>query len=426
MQFTRRLPVLRRLFASVTQSTKTGYAPQPPATPTWVEDEEPLEGYDSHIGYLPVAIGDVLGSRYIIKRKLGWGICSTVWLALQQNSSPPAFSALKILNTATSADQKLHELEFLQVIRDKNGQHPGHAHNLQLLDHFYHDASEGRHLCLVTEPLLQNLSSYVLRWPYHAIPMALLKRVTRQTLLALDYLHTECNIIHTDVKPSNILFVPPRGPTSLFALAAASAQPNRTSVGLDRSGRSITYTESDNLMYPMPEEPHAPEAWRDVQIKLTDVGVSCWADNVSGHYSDIISSPALRAPEVCVGAGWGRPADIWSLGCTIYELYMGLPLFPAGIREELYPTIHIDLLGKYPSELVKGGKYSSSFFNADGSLKNVLPGLPNVTLEQRLRQRHDADDLFVDFMIRILILDPARRPTCQELLAHEWVRFDQE
>lgn len=44
--------------------------------------EEPLSGYDPATnGYLPVGIGDTLGSRYKTVRKIGWGVYSTVWIA---------------------------------------------------------------------------------------------------------------------------------------------------------------------------------------------------------------------------------------------------------------------------------------------------------------------------------------------------------
>jgi serine/threonine-protein kinase SRPK3 len=35
--------------------------------------------------------------------------------------------------------------------------------------------------------------------------MSLVKQITKQVLLGLDYLHRECGIIHTDLKPENVL-----------------------------------------------------------------------------------------------------------------------------------------------------------------------------------------------------------------------------
>ena len=44
------------------------------------------------------------------------------------------------------------------------------------------------------------------------VPRSLVKVITRQILLGLEYLHDECDLVHTDIKPENIcefLFVSP-------------------------------------------------------------------------------------------------------------------------------------------------------------------------------------------------------------------------
>lgn len=55
-------------------------------------------------------------------------------------------------------------------------------------------------------------------------------------------------------------------------------------------------------------------------LALIFYSVACWADKVDEHFTDVIQSTGLRAPEVSIGAGWGKPADIWSLGCTVRDL----------------------------------------------------------------------------------------------------------
>ncbi|KAI0040412.1 kinase-like protein [Auriscalpium vulgare] len=404
MQFTRRLPVFRRYFASATQSRlNTVSATQPPAMPNWVGYEEPDE-------HLPVAIGDVLDSRYVVKQKLGSGFYSTVWLAERNSSSFPRFSALKILTR--EGTEILPELEYLQTMRDKNTMHPGHAHNIQLLDHFYLGAPGQHHLCLVTEALCQDLHSFASRWPYRALPLPLIRQVARQVLLGLDYLHSECNIIHTDIKPANILFAPAGDPASLFEAAIAQSNDfNEMSVASDPDELDIPYI--------IPENINSSEAWQSARVELIDVGVASWTDKVSER-SEIISSSALRAPEVCIRAGWGKPADIWSLGCTLYELCLGMPIFPPDRSNIDYPNMHVEVFGMYPPGLVRRGKDSHIYFNSDGSLIRVNPEcIP--PFDDLLADRLDASPEFVDFMHQILTLDPARRPTCQDLLAHDWL-----
>jgi serine/threonine-protein kinase SRPK3 len=58
---------------------------------------------------------------------------------------------------------------------------------------------------MVFEVLGENLLGLIKRWNHRGIPMPLVKQITKQVLLGLDYLHRDCGIIHTDLKPENVL-----------------------------------------------------------------------------------------------------------------------------------------------------------------------------------------------------------------------------
>lgn len=60
-------------------------------------------------------------------------------------------------------------------------------------------------VCLVFEVLGCNLLKLIIKSNYYGIPILNVKRIMRQVLEGLDYLHTKCKIIHTDIKPENIL-----------------------------------------------------------------------------------------------------------------------------------------------------------------------------------------------------------------------------
>jgi serine/threonine protein kinase len=46
----------------------------------------------------------------------------------------------------------------------------------------------------------------------------------------------------------------------------------------------------------------------------------------------VLQSRFYRAPELILGLPFDRSADVWSTGCVLAELVLGLPLF-AGIHE---------------------------------------------------------------------------------------------
>ena len=89
-------------------------------------------------------------------------------------------------------------------MQDANPSHPGHKHVVALLDSFHHCAPEDIHVCIVFEPLGENLLALIERNNKTGIPVALVKIVMKQVLLGLQYLHEECDLVHTDIKPENI------------------------------------------------------------------------------------------------------------------------------------------------------------------------------------------------------------------------------
>ena len=56
------------------------------------------------------------------------------------------------------------------------------------------------------EVLGKNLLSLIKKYDYRGCPLPIVRQIARQTLIALDYLHRVCNIIHTDLKPENVVF----------------------------------------------------------------------------------------------------------------------------------------------------------------------------------------------------------------------------
>lgn len=167
------------------------------------EDQEASSDYTIG-GYHPVRISEILIGRYYIIRKLGWGHFSTVWLSwdLQEKR----FVALKVVKSADNfTETALDEIKLLKCVRDSAPNDPYHNRVIQLLDDFKVIGPNGRHVCLVFEVLGCNLLKLIINSEYYGIPIKNVKRIIRQVLEGLDYLHTKCKIIHTDIKPENIL-----------------------------------------------------------------------------------------------------------------------------------------------------------------------------------------------------------------------------
>ncbi|KAI9792386.1 MAG: serine/threonine protein kinase, CMGC group [Candelina submexicana] len=167
-------------------------------------DEEDSEDYCKG-GYHPVVVGETFkDKKYTVVRKLGWGHFSTVWLS--RDNTTGKHVALKVVRSAAHyTETAIDEIKLLNKVVSANINHPGRKHVVSLLDSFEHKGPHGVHVCMVFEVLGENLLGLIKRWNHRGIPMQLVKQITKQVLLGLDYLHRDCGIIHTDLKPENVL-----------------------------------------------------------------------------------------------------------------------------------------------------------------------------------------------------------------------------
>ncbi|XP_067832231.1 SRSF protein kinase 3-like isoform X2 [Heptranchias perlo] len=155
-------------------------------------------------GYYPVKIGDLFNGRYHVVRKLGWGHFSTVWLCWDIHRK--RFLALKVVKSASHyTETALDEIKLLKCVRDSDPSDPKREMIVQLIDDFKISGVNGLHVCMVFEVLGHQLLKWIIKSNYQGLPIPCVKSILRQVLQGLHYLHTKCKIIHTDIKPENIL-----------------------------------------------------------------------------------------------------------------------------------------------------------------------------------------------------------------------------
>lgn len=215
------------------------------------EDEEDPADYKKG-GYHPVNVGDLFKQRYRVAKKLGWGHFSTVWLVHDANN-PGTYAALKIVKSAPHYTEAAEdEVKLLRAVRDHDPKSNEPGHIVLLVDDFKHYGPHGAHICMVMEVLGKNLLHTIKVNNYKGVRMTIVRRIIRQTLQGLESLHNKCKIIHTDIKPENILFaLTPEEQESLASkagkiLAKPVAAPESGPRPAGQSGQKMTKNQKKN------------------------------------------------------------------------------------------------------------------------------------------------------------------------------------
>ena len=208
---------------------------------------------------------------YKLHSIIGKGSYGVVYYAT--NESGDQFAIKQINTLKLNAAEKKYLVNEIKV--------------LQSLDHpsiikFYKIITEGQFKYIVTEYCSGgNLQSYLLN--NTKIPIETRKNWIKTLLSTLLYLK-EKNIIHRDLKLSNIL---------------------------------LTSNESE-----------------ESKIKICDFGL-CKEIEATLLTESRVGSPICMAPEVLNGSKYGYKADVWSLGILCYELLLGIPPYICFNCEEL-------------------------------------------------------------------------------------------
>ncbi|XP_011352805.1 mitogen-activated protein kinase kinase kinase 19 isoform X4 [Pteropus vampyrus] len=179
-----------------------------------------------------------------------------------------------------------------------------------------------------------SISSIINR--FGPLPEMVFCKYTKQILQGVAYLHENC-VVHRDIKGNNVMLMP---------------------TGI---------------------------------IKLIDFGCAkrlAWA-GLNGTHSDMLKSmhgtPYWMAPEVINESGYGRKSDIWSIGCTVFEMATGKP--PLASMDRMAAMFYI------------------------GAHRGLMPPLPEHFSENA-----------ADFVRVCLTRDQHERPSAVQLLKHSFLK----
>ncbi|OOF99201.1 hypothetical protein ASPCADRAFT_394484 [Aspergillus carbonarius ITEM 5010] len=359
-------------------------------------EEEAIPTYKPERFY-PVHIGEVFNRRYQVVGKLGYGSTAT--------NRDHCYVALKVYITSTSTTQEITIYNHLKTIKSS---HAGQSCLRGLGDKFQAPNPDGyrNHNCLVHPPLGMSLDQLLPLLPDRIMSCAMVRTTMRNILAALDFLHTEARVIHTDIQPNHILLgIKDHTILSKFEEAEFDAPVPRKTL----ENRTVHLSRSFPISYGTPI--------------LCDLGEArLGTDNQQGD----IMPDVYRAPEVILNMSWDYKVNIWNVGMAIWDLFEQGHLFRARNPEGRLDDGHLlaeiqDVLGSPPSQFLARSERSEQFWDKDGHWKGQAP-IPNHNLEAREeRLENDEKKDFLRFLRRMLCWLPEERATAKELLFDPWL-----
>ncbi|PNF14439.1 hypothetical protein B7P43_G01687 [Cryptotermes secundus] len=332
-----------------------------------VEDDE-----DGHLIYRH---GDVLQDRYKILATLGEGTFGKV--VKVKDMHVDHVMALKIIkNVEKYREAAKLEINALEKIAEKD---PDGRHLcVKMLDWFdYHG-----HMCIAFEMLGLSVFDFLKDNNYQPYPLDAVRHVAYQLCYSVKFLHDN-KLTHTDLKPENILFV-----DSDFEICYNSKK--------KRDIRRVKRTD----------------------VRLIDFGSATFDHE---HHSTIVSTRHYRAPEVILELGWSQPCDVWSIGCIIFELYLGITLFQTHDNREHLAMME-RILGPIPYRMARKTK-TKYFYHGklDWDEKSSAGRYVRENCKPLHRYQNTEDEdhrqLF-DLIARMLEYEPSSRLTLGEALHH--------
>eukprot|EP00096_Caligus_rogercresseyi_P010961 TRINITY_DN415_c1_g1_i1.p1 TRINITY_DN415_c1_g1~~TRINITY_DN415_c1_g1_i1.p1 ORF type:complete len:563 (+),score=113.57 TRINITY_DN415_c1_g1_i1:177-1865(+) len=329
-------------------------------------------------GHLAYQLGDEVeteNKRYKILATLGEGTFGKVVKVKELNSDK--IVALKIIkNVDKYREAAKLEVNVLEKIQEKD------PTNIHLCGRMLSWFNYYGHMCLTFELLGLSVFDFLKQNNYHPYSLDQVRHITYQLCYAVKYIHS-CKLTHTDLKPENILF-----------------------------------TNSDWEVSYNPKKKREYRRIKNTEVHLIDFGSATFDWE---HHSKVVSTRHYRAPEVILELGWSQPCDVWSIGCIMFELYLGFTLFQTHDNVE-HLAMMDKILGPLPEKLIRLSK-TKFFMNNTLLWDENSSGGKYVKENCRAIAKYKAcetedHNLLFDLIQKMLIYDPSERITLRESLLH--------
>lgn len=370
---------------------------------------------ESSVGFhYPLSDNQVINDHIIIN-KLGSGRFCRVYKVKKNDQ----YFALKIYKSSDDYfEYYQNELKNHNLIKNDPSYKTYFSY---IIEDFIIQSEYGFHGCIIFDLCGDNLAQLLDKNKDSSLPHPIVKQITKQLLNGLKVLHN-INLIHTDIKPENILLT----------------------------------TDVNNI-----------KNFSDINIKIIDLG-SSMLENEIDTYS--VGTDQYLPPEVILRANYNKSIDIWAIGNIIFELMTGDNLIDPSVYYDSesdydddsecgniendedngstnssicsddddedcgnyeYVHTHIGLFhkifGPIPQNLISNGENYEYFFKKSGKLNRVPSYIDDLTMEEIITTEYSFDNdkiknEFIDILKFIFKYNLHERPNIEQLLNHKYFK----
>ncbi|KAF7118493.1 hypothetical protein CNMCM5793_008019 [Aspergillus hiratsukae] len=283
-------------------------------------------------------------TRYVNPQPIGMGSFGLVCSAFDQITQQPVAlkKIMKPFDTTSLAKRTYREIRLLKYLR--------HENLICLRDIFISPLED---IYIATELLGTDLGRLL---SVKSLDSKFAQYFIYQILRGLKYIHS-ANVIHRDLKPTNILI-------------------------------------NENC-----------------DVKICDFGLARLQEPQMTGY---VATRYYRAPEIMLTwQRYGVQVDVWSAGCILAEMLRGKPLFPGKDHVHQFHLI-TNILGNPPDAVIE--KITSK--NTVNFVKS-LPSREPRDLSTVVPKDTDPDA--IDLLKKMLVIDPDTRTSAQDALRHPYL-----
>ena len=161
----------------------------------------------------------------------------------------------------------------------------------------------------------------------------------------------------------------------------------------------------------------------DCHIKLGDFGLARtlqYTPHLGTMVTEYVATRWYRAPEmILAGQKYGKPIDMWSVGCILYEMLAGAPLLPGKSTKDMIRMM-FSVTGfpdrKEYNEVKKECKIQQ--IDYDDLLQEKIKKKKNIL---QMVSAYSHDEVAIDLLLKLLVFNPKKRLTAEEALEHPYV-----